>query len=442
MESAGPIFKLSETGDGGEDVIDDYVEYATKACDAPKIYHLAMGYFVVSSILGRFVRLITPYNRRGIAPNLWVLLIGPSRIVRKTTAMWLAEDLIKEVNPNILIPASFTPEALYEMFNQLNPGDTVVWVKDEMGGFFKSLEKRYMYGVREILSSMYTGRGETRKLRNLTLRIPDGLYVCACGTMPTPPHVYLTEEDFQSGFMNRWILAYATQRERTLPLIRDPSETEPLFQGLVQKLKEYEGVLSSVTPVLGIASSAQAKIEEYNRESEREITIMEESAPGSLFAMYYGESPTLLLKLSMLRRLARGSLQEPLLVIEDQDVDKALGDLKAFIESARNVVDDVQSSPRPKPVLTEEKILTKIVTLINSRGPEGMSYSELLKKTKLVGDELKRYIITLVEREDVICLRVRTGGRPLLKFFGAAWHNVVLTQGEHVSADTLKALLR
>jgi hypothetical protein len=425
------------------DVIDDYVEYAAKACDAPKIYHLAMGYFVTSALLGRFVRLITPYNRRGIAPNLWVLLIGPSRIVRKTTAMWLAEDLIKEVNPNILIPASFTPEALYEMFNQLNPGDTVVWVKDEMGGFFKSLEKRYMYGVREILSSMYTGRGETRKLRNLTLRIPDGLYVCACGTMPTPPHVYLTEEDFQSGFMNRWILAYATQRERTLPLIRDPSETEPLFQGLVQKLKEYERVLSSVTPVLGITSSAQAKIEEYNRESEREIAIMEESAPGSLFAMYYGESPTLLLKLSILRRLARGGLQEPLLVIEDQDVERALQDLKAFIESTRNVIDDVQSSPRPKPVLTEEKAIERLFNYISSKGEEGASYSELLVKLRILSKDLKEYIFTLMEQERVICVKVSTGrSRPALKFFDSRYASVAIPKGQQLTVDTLRALLK
>jgi len=98
----------------------------------------------VSSILGHHVRLINELYTVGIGANLWVLLIGPSRITRKTTAMRLATNVIKAVNPAILMPASFTPEALYEMFNQLNEGDVVVWVKDELGGFFKSLEKRYM----------------------------------------------------------------------------------------------------------------------------------------------------------------------------------------------------------------------------------------------------------------------------------------------------------
>jgi len=122
-------------------LIELYVEYGRESTDAPVIYHTALGYFVVSSILGHHVRLITSYIPSGLAPNLWVLLIGPSRITRKTTAMRLATNVIKAVNPAILMPASFTPEALYEMFNQLNEGDVVVWVKDELGGFFKSLEK-------------------------------------------------------------------------------------------------------------------------------------------------------------------------------------------------------------------------------------------------------------------------------------------------------------
>jgi len=107
-----------------------------------------------------------------------------------------------------------------------------------------------MYGVREILSSIYTGYGEVRKLRNLTLRIPDNLYVTAVGTMPTPPHEYLSEEDFESGFMNRWILAYALRRETRLPLLHQSTRAESLFREIVQLLKEYENQLMRLTPII------------------------------------------------------------------------------------------------------------------------------------------------------------------------------------------------
>ena len=369
MGSVDPLLKHNETG---SDLIDNYVEYATEVCDAPKIYHLAMGYFVVSSILGRAVRLVTPFARKGIAPNIWVLLMGPSRITRKSTAMRLGVEIIEAVAPQILIPASFTPEALYEMFNQLNPGDTVVWVKDELGGFFKSLEKRYMAGLRELLSSLYMGFGEVRKLRNVTLKIPEGLYVTAVGTAPTPPSEYLHEEDFQSGFMNRWIIVYAERRERRLPLLRQSPRADEKFEEIVAKLKRHERALLSTPTVLSPTGAAIDKIDEYDREVDREIERIERQAPRSLFKSYLAEMPMTLLKLSILRRLARGDYgRDGLITIEREDVDRALGDLKAFIESARNVIDDVQSSPRPKPVLTEEKAIERVFNYISSKGEEG-----------------------------------------------------------------------
>jgi len=428
------------------DLVDLYIEYAAESTDAPAIYHRALGYFVVSSLLGRFVRIVTSYSPRGLAPNLWLMLIGPSRIARKTTAMELAVNVVRAVEPSLIMPASFTPEALYEMFNSLNPGDAVVWVKDEMGGFFKSLEKKYMYGVREILSSLYTGHGEVRRLRNLTLRIPDGLYVTAVGTLATPPHNYITEEDFESGFMNRWILAYATRRERRLPLLHKSARAEALFRELVQELKDYSNVLASMSaPIITTTKAAIDKLEEYDREVDHQLEIMEQTAPGSLFKLYYAETPTLLVKLSVLRRLARGDLGQEggIITIELDDVNKALEDLMVFVEGARQVIDDVQSSPRARPVLTEEKALERIVSYIASKKEQGATYSELLLKTRILSKDLKEYLITLMEQERVVCVKVTPlRGRPSLKFFDSMYRNIALTQGEQITPEVLRVLLK
>lgn len=426
------------------DLIDLYIEYGHESTDAPTIYHKALGYFVVSSLLGRFVKIITSYSPTGLAPNLWVLLIGPSRIARKTTAMRLAVNVVKVVEPNLVMPASFTPEALYEMFNNMSSGDAVVWVKDELGGFFKTLEKRYMYGVREILSSIYTGHGEVRKLRNLTLRIPDNLYVTAVGTMPTPPHEYLSEEDFEGGFMNRWILAYATRREYRLPLLHQSIKAETLFKEIVQTIKEYENALLSLTPVLSPTKEAIDKLEEYDREVDHQLEIMEQTSPASLFKMYYAETPTLLMKMSVLRRLARGDYDPSgIITIGLEDVSKALDDLRLFVDGARQVIDDVQSSPKAKPVVTEEKALERIVSYISSKREQGASYSELLLKTRILSKDLKEYLITLMEQDRIVCVRLaQLRGRPSLRFYDSAYRNIVLTHGEQVTVDMLKALLR
>jgi hypothetical protein len=360
--------------------------------------------------------------------------------------MRLATNVIKAVNPTILMPASFTPEALYELFNQLNEGDVVAWVKDELGGFFKSLEKKYMYGVREILSSIYTGHGEVRKLRNITLRIPDNLYVTAVGTMPTPPHEYLSEEDFLSGFLNRWILAYAQRRENRLPLLHQSARAESLFREIVELLKEYENQLLRGTPIITTTSAAIEKLESYDREVERQIDLIEQTSPGSLFKLYYAETPTTLVKLSILTRLARGDYGDSgIITIEETDVSVAVRYLEKFVESAKQVIEDVQSSPRAKPVMTEERALERLFSYISSKADEGTSYSELLIKTRILSKDLKEYLITLMEQDRVICLKHGGGrGRPSLKFYDSRYRNIVLTQSnvEQITADVLRVLLK
>ena len=357
--------------------------------------------------------------------------------------MRLSVNVIKAIDQSLVIPASFTPEALYEMFNQMNPGDTAVWVKDELGGFFKSLEKKYMYGVREILSSLYTGHGETRRLRNLTLKIPDNLYVTAVGTMPTPPHNYLSEEDFESGFMNRWILAYASRRERRLPLLHQSSKAEVLFNQMVKLIKEYEDTLLSTTPILSPTKNAIDKLEEYDKYVDHQLELLEQTAPGNLFKLYLAETPTLLVKLSVLRRLARGEYDvSGIITIEEDDVIKALKDLELFVESARMVVDDVQSSPMARPVVTEEKSLERILAYISSKKGEGATYSELLLKTRILSKQLKEYLVTLMEQDRVICVKVSGHrGRPSLRFFDSTYRNTALTMGQQVTSSELRVLL-
>jgi len=436
--SAAPLLKGR-----GEDLIDQYVEYAGESTDAPSIYHKALAYWVVSTVLGRHVRLVTSYAPSGLMPNLWVMLIGPSRIVRKSTAMRLAVSIVREVAPQLVRKASFTPEALYELCNELNPGDCLAWVKDEIGGFFKTLEKRYMYGVRELLSSMYMGEGEERILRNLRLRIPDGLYVTAVANAPTPPHNYLSKEDFQSGFMNRWILAYATKREKRLPLLHQSVVADSMRREVIARLKELDRALSAVTPVISPTTPAINKLEEYDREIERQIEIIERTAPASLFKLYLAETPNLLVKMTILRRLARGNYDPSgIITIEEADVTRALEDLNAFIASTRQVIDDVQSSPRSRLVLIDEEALERVYNLIAEGGEEGVTWSDLLRRSKILAKDLKEYVLTLMEQERVVCVRRKTGGRPLLTFFDFRYRNVAYPRGEPIDASTLKVLLK
>ena len=425
-----------------DNLIDRYVTYASNSCDAPKIFHLACSYWVSSTLVGRFVRIVTSYAPKGLMPNLWVLLIGPSRIVRKTTAMGLAEDIVESVESKLLMPASFTPEALYELFNQLNEGDSVAWVKDELGGFFKMLQKRYMLGVREILSTLYMGRGEVRKLRNLTLKIPKGLYVTVLGNLPTPPRIYITEEDFLSGFLNRFILAYAVQREKTIPMMHRNEELTSMRNDIIADYTNLVKSFTGITPV-SVSRDALNMLTDYDYLVEQEILRLEKDNPTSLWKSYYAETPFMLLKMATLRRLVRHPPPGAIVVIEAEDVAKASEDLKLFLESAKKVVEDVETGAVSAPVVTEEKNIMRVYELIRSAGRGGISKSELLVKTMLNVETLNKILITLAEQDKIVAVQISPiRGRKQLRFYASEYKGDAQVVGELVSEDLLKTLLK
>ncbi|MCW1309285.1 MAG: DUF3987 domain-containing protein [Candidatus Nanoarchaeia archaeon] len=427
------------------DLIDEFVEYGQSACDAPSIYFKAEGYFIVSTLLGRRQIIYTTYSPRGIRPNLWVLLMGPTRLTRKSTSMELAEDIIKQISPSILIPASFSPEGLYELFTGMNEGDAVAWVKDELGGFFKMLEKKYMYGMREILSTIYAGRGETRKLRSITLKIPDKIYVTVSSTIPTPPHYYFSEEDFYSGFMNRFIIAYSTRRERKVSILHNDPRVFEMKEEIIARLKKFCKFYDEVGVVISsFSNDARIALENYEEWVESELVRYEREMPNSLFRFYLSGSVNTLMKMTMLRRIAREPLDGTVLVSEKQDFDKAFADLQEFLECARQVIEDVQTSAISKPVLTEEKNLDRIYNFIQSRRARGATLSEILFEMRLVKSDLSKYLITLIESGKVIAVKARSEGRgrrPIV-FISSEHKNFVQNIGEELDSVVIEKILQ
>jgi galactitol-specific phosphotransferase system IIB component len=423
------------------DLIEEYFDYAVNSCDAPSIYHRAISYWIGSTLLGRFVRIITSYAPSGLAPNLWVLLIGPSRIVRKTAATNLGENIVARVEKQLLMPASFTPEALYELFNGVQPGTAFAWVKDEMGGFFKMLQKKYMFGIREILSSIYMGRGETRKLRNLTLTIPENIYVTALGNLPTPPHQFFTEEDFYSGFLNRFILAYALMREKTIPILHSDITLDIKMNNIINEYKRLIQIYqqNAIIPV-SATSDALTLLNQYEQNVENEIIRLERENPNSLWKLYIGEAPYLLLKMATIRRLCRDPIPQKIVVIEKVDVEKALSDLNIFHQSAKLVIEDVQTAGQSAPIITEEKKLNRVFELIRNAGENGIAKWELLFKLHISRDTLKQILLTLFEQNRIIAVRTHSAyrGRKSIKFYLPEYRYRAEREGEII--DDVKKL--
>ena len=407
------------------DLIDKYVEYAKISTDSPELYHKVASYWIASTLLGRYASVQTSYTT--IIPNVWAIIIGPSRVTRKTTAMYMAERIIREINKDMIFPASFSPEAIYEELSSVKDGEARAWVKDEIGGFFKALDKNYMRGTRELLSSLYSGRGETRVLRKERFVIPDRIYMTVIATMPTPPHNYFSDEDFTSGFANRFLLVQRLERDgRTIPIMGADSNASLIArEELIEQYKALIAKYRDKTLIINFDYESTNILTEFEKRVDEEIIQLEKENPNSLFKSYISEMPTYLIKLAVLRKIsdpAQEVLDNRITVVNKEHVSTALKDLQEFIESAKEVIKDVEEGVHSEPAVSEEKSLTRLYNIIEQGEENGRTKTEIMLKMQLGSKRVNELLVTLVEQGKIVMIRCdENRGRPSYKFLASTY---------------------
>lgn len=88
----------------------NYLDY-TAGHEAPEDFHLWVGLTVISATLRRKVWLDNVYHK--LYPNIYAILVSPPGVGKKTTAINIGVNLLREAVPNLrIISEKCTPEAL------------------------------------------------------------------------------------------------------------------------------------------------------------------------------------------------------------------------------------------------------------------------------------------------------------------------------------------
>ncbi len=90
----------------------EYMAFArTVAPMSDKYFHLAVGLFILSTAVAR--RVCLPIATQSIYPNLYQIIIAPSTLHHKTTALQFGLDLIRAAHLDLLLlPQRHTPQSL------------------------------------------------------------------------------------------------------------------------------------------------------------------------------------------------------------------------------------------------------------------------------------------------------------------------------------------
>lgn len=224
---------VAATGSNEVSFLDAYRDFFKNYTDSPPVFCEAIGVNLLSVAVGRIPIRLTPT----VYPNVWTLIVGESWLTRKTTAI-NALPIADEYK----MPCSFTPEGLEASLKEHNQG---LIYKDEISGFLRSIKKKdYMKEMAELLNFLYNcPNSYSRELKKAKFDLKDVCFNILGGTQPVSllDKEVATKEDFQTGFLARFMIVYG-QRDERKPRRRwteDDSARRKLCEDKWQQIYDY-----------------------------------------------------------------------------------------------------------------------------------------------------------------------------------------------------------
>ena len=204
----------------------NYVEYASQCSDAPDIYHVGVGLTVFAGAVAK--KLLCPWMAgRILVPNLYTLLVGPSRSSRKTGSMDIGIEILSKANPEAVIPI---PGSYEELVTQIRSTPSGLLTYREFGHFLKTTARGYGEPIRTVLMDLYDWsptRQYTRNLKKGKTIIEPPICLSMLSACSTDLLFALADmEEWTGGFFGRMLLLYGERESFRLPVPWDAAEAQ------------------------------------------------------------------------------------------------------------------------------------------------------------------------------------------------------------------------
>lgn len=255
--------------------IDDYMAWATSKTDAAHEYHVACAFTVLSTVFADFGHALPKWGRTPL--NLWFMVLGSTTLSRKSTTKNLMLNVIEKLeddNYQYDLGSKFTAEGLDEALRR-NANRSALLHRDEIQSFMKEADaKPYLQGVKGELTELYDGKvsgklrasGEKQDQQRKGSRVAMVLFTMGIRDQLAQ---YLTLDDFQSGFLTRFIYVTAETPKRTKEsdyvAQADPYEAhqgDKVLDGIVERMvearKHWEGWADPQESTIPILCSPEA----------------------------------------------------------------------------------------------------------------------------------------------------------------------------------------
>ncbi len=369
------------------DFVEAYKDYAMQISDAPAKYQELMALSIISTVLKRQVYL--KYGVYNLYPNLYIVLIGKSTVMRKTACLNMAKYIIKKFNPELVLPNDFTPEGLFNLLSD-RPGGLISW--SEFGAFLiNASTKTYQAGIKEFLTEAYDCpdflnkrlAGKEYEINNVYLNI----------ITATTLHWFLdriSESDTMGGFLGRFIYMPCKQEDRNGWYYMPQQEDTELSNKLLDNINQ----ISQLAGGFEISDEARALLIKWLRRHEDELETLDDSKG---IIGFYARLSDYLLKFAMLYEISGNRS----LVISEGSLMRAIKLVNQLKQSLNELMSDHIAFTK------EAKDLQKVLNLIKAEGT--IPRSRLIQNSNMTSKQLDEILSTLIQSERIKTATLEAG---------------------------------
>lgn len=394
----------------GRKWLDAYMAWAVQAGPlSPDFFYEALGLWTLALTATR--RMKVTIGGENIFPNLYLFIVAPTTVYRKTTALNMARQLIDKAGLKfLLMPERATPEALFDYLAgklPMNLSDQTeaeqrYWklgrafaaqralLVDEASGLLSEMKRDYNAGLTEIILQGYDGQGDFRKILKGSgvIAVRDMCFSVLCATTPIEWSRRMGIEERQNGFTARFAIITPEQA----PIYREAGDEINVPTELTRQLWHFfsqvlpwdkrmigtEGQLRGLStddavetpPCINVTIAPEAMQCIKNYRKALGFTMLE-SAGGTVEddkAGSYSRLGTMLIKVAML--LAGVDSQDQQVRIEGRHVYAAQMICERWRESLHRLDKHINESKA-------ERVDDKVLAFIRTAGQVGVTARDI-----------------------------------------------------------------
>lgn len=238
-----------------KNLLDLYTEYATEGTDAPSKYHRYCAAALISTILGR--RAWFQLGHTTIFPSLWVCLIGPSSLAKKSTSANIALNLIARFDRELILPGKTTTEGLYRVCSDKEKPEakrgTGVMFYGELQSLITQFARDYNTELKSTLTDWYDSP-DCRSYSSMaagTISVIRPAMTFLAASTPDWLIEAAQSRDIRGGFYPRWLFAIADKSDqppKPLPKPRDEQKAARILSMIKERLANFQYEYSDGSP--------------------------------------------------------------------------------------------------------------------------------------------------------------------------------------------------